>query len=111
MCFSGRLGWRWFRRNKAYCYAQVVKVNNVIDEAEPESGSGARAQVPALPALCNPDVCAWYVSYSLSPRNLEEMTAKRGIAVDHSTVHRWALKLLPVLEKAFRRNKRPVGKS
>ncbi|OAJ56456.1 integrase [Paraburkholderia ginsengiterrae] len=53
----------------------------------------------------------WYVSYSLSLRNLEEMMAERGIAVDHSTVHRWALKLLPVLEKAFRRNKRPVGKS
>jgi putative transposase len=31
--------------------------------------------------------------------------------VDHSTVHRWALKLLPVPEKAFRRHKRPVGKS
>ncbi|MBB3259276.1 transposase-like protein [Paraburkholderia bannensis] len=31
--------------------------------------------------------------------------------VDHSTVHRWALKLLPVLEKAFRRCKRAVGKS
>ena len=31
--------------------------------------------------------------------------------MDHSTVHRWALKLLPVLEKAFRRPKRPVGRS
>jgi putative transposase len=53
----------------------------------------------------------WYVSYALSLRNLEEMMAERGIAVDHSTVHRWALKLLPVLEKAFRHRKRPVGKS
>jgi putative transposase len=35
----------------------------------------------------------------------------RGIEVDHSTVHRWAIKLLPVLEKVFRRRKRPVGKS
>ncbi|SIT47973.1 hypothetical protein BN2475_860030 [Paraburkholderia ribeironis] len=26
-------------------------------------------------------------------------------------MHRWAIKLLPVLEKAFRRRKRPVGKS
>jgi len=26
------------------------------------------------------------------------------------SVHRWAIKLLPVLEKAFRRRKRPVGK-
>jgi hypothetical protein len=32
-------------------------------------------------------------------------------SVDHSTAHRQALKLLPVLEKAFRRRKRPVGKS
>jgi transposase-like protein len=53
----------------------------------------------------------WYVAYPLSLRNLEEMMAERGIAVDHSTVHRWAIKLLPVIEKALRRCKRPVGKS
>jgi len=53
----------------------------------------------------------WYVAYGLSVRNLEEMMAERGIEVDHSTVHRWAIKLLPVFEKAFRRRKRPVGKS
>ena len=53
----------------------------------------------------------WYVAYPLSLRHLEEMMAERGIAVDHSTVHRWAIKLLPVLEKAFRRRKRAVGKN
>jgi putative transposase len=53
----------------------------------------------------------WYVAYGLSVRNLEEMMAERGIQVDHSTVHRWATKLLPVLEKAFRHHKRPVGRS
>jgi putative transposase len=53
----------------------------------------------------------WYVAYGLSVRNLEDMMAERGIEVDHSTVHRWAIKLLPVLGKAFRRRKRPVGKS
>jgi len=37
--------------------------------------------------------------------------AQRGIAVDHPTVHRWAIKLLPVLEKAFRHCKRADGKS
>jgi len=57
-------------------------------------------------------VCVrWYLAYPLSLRNLEEMMAERGIAVDHSTVHRWAIKLVPVLEKAFRRCKRQVGKS
>jgi putative transposase len=53
----------------------------------------------------------WYVAYSLSLRDLEGMMAEREIAVDHSTVHRWAIKLLPALEKAFRRCKRAVGKS
>lgn len=53
----------------------------------------------------------WYVAYPLSLRHLEEMMAERGLSVDHSTVHRWALKLLPLLEKTFRRHKRPVGKS
>ncbi|BFG81108.1 IS6 family transposase [Paraburkholderia terrae] len=53
----------------------------------------------------------WYVAYSLSLRNLEEMMAERGIGVDHSTVHRWVIKLVPLFEKAFRRRKRPVGRS
>jgi transposase-like protein len=34
------------------------------------------------------------------------MMAERGISVDHSTVHRWAIKVLPVLEKEFRHHKR-----
>jgi transposase-like protein len=53
----------------------------------------------------------WYVAYSLSLRNLEEMMVERGIEVDHSSVHRWVIKLVPLFEKAFRRHKRPVGKS
>jgi transposase-like protein len=53
----------------------------------------------------------WYVAYPLSLRHVEEMMLERGVAVDHSTVHRWALRLLPVLEKAFRRCKRAVGNS
>ncbi|WP_423382520.1 IS6 family transposase [Burkholderia sp. LMG 32019] len=52
-----------------------------------------------------------YVAYSLSLRDLDEMMAELGPAVDHSSVHRWVIKLLPLIEKAFRRHKRPVGKS
>jgi len=52
----------------------------------------------------------WYLAYSLSPRNLEEMMAERGIVVDHSTLHRWIIRLVPLLDKAFRRRKRPVGR-
>jgi putative transposase len=57
-------------------------------------------------------VCVrWYAAYPLSLRNLEEMMAERGVAVDHATVHRWALKILPVFAKVFRSRKRPVGRS
>lgn len=57
-------------------------------------------------------VCVrWYAAYPLSVRHVEEMMLERGVEVDHSTIHRWALKILPVLAKVFRRRKRPVGRS
>ncbi len=57
-------------------------------------------------------VCVrWYAAYPLSLRNLEEMMAERGVRVDHATVHRWALKILPVLAAVFRTRKVPVGGS
>jgi putative transposase len=39
------------------------------------------------------------------------MMAERGVCVDHATVHRWAIKILPILAAVFRRHKRPVGSS
>lgn len=52
----------------------------------------------------------WYLAYSLSLRNLEEIMAERGIIVDHSTLHRWVIRLVPLLDKAFRRHKCTVGR-
>ena len=57
-------------------------------------------------------VCVrWYAAYPLSLRHIEEMMAERGVLVDHATVHRWAIKILPILAAVFRRRKRPVGSS
>ena len=36
--------------------------------------------------------------------------AERGVVVDHSTLHRWVIRLVPLLDKAFRRHKRRVGR-
>jgi len=36
--------------------------------------------------------------------------AERGIVVDHSTLHCWVIRLVPLLDKAFRRHKRSVGR-
>ena len=57
-------------------------------------------------------VCAhWCAAYPLNLRHIEEMMQERGIFVDHATVHRWALKILPILALVFRRRKRPAGNS
>ena len=54
-------------------------------------------------------VCVrWYAAYPLSLRNLEEMMAERGVVVDHTTVHRWAIKMLPALALVLGQRKRPV---
>jgi putative transposase len=53
----------------------------------------------------------WYVAYPLSFRHIEEIMAERGVVVDHATVHRWSLKILPVLAKVFRHRKCSVGRS
>ena len=53
----------------------------------------------------------WYVAYPLSLRHIEEMMRERGVFVDHATLHRWAIKMVPVLAAVFRRRKHPVGKS
>jgi len=52
----------------------------------------------------------WYLAYALSLRNLEEMMSERSITVDHSTLHRWIIRLVPLLDKAFRRHKRSVAR-
>lgn len=58
-------------------------------------------------------VVRWYIAYSLSYRNIEEMMQERGISVDHSTIQRWVVHYAPKLEEAFRQkhNKRSVGLS
>jgi putative transposase len=54
----------------------------------------------------------WFLAYSLSYRNVEELALERGLNVDHSSINRWVIKYAPLLEKAFRkRHKHPVGVS
>ena len=53
----------------------------------------------------------WYAAYPLSYRHIEELMQERGAFVDHSSINRWAIRFLPLLEKTFRKYKRPVGSS
>jgi transposase-like protein len=53
----------------------------------------------------------WCVAYSLRYRHLEEMMRERGVAVGHSSINRWVIRFLPLIEKMASKHKRPVGGS
>src|SRR6185503_16352827 len=41
----------------------------------------------------------WYLRFSLSLRNIEELMAERGLIVDHTTVWRWCQHYGPELHR------------
>jgi transposase-like protein len=51
-------------------------------------------------------LCAvrWYLRYSLSLRDVEELLAERGLAADHTTIWRWVQRYGPELEQRLRRH-------
>jgi transposase, IS6 family len=53
----------------------------------------------------------WYLRYPLSYRDLEEMMAERGLAIDHSTIARWVLYYAPILNRRIRREMRRPNRS
>jgi transposase, IS6 family len=58
-------------------------------------------------------VCAvgWYLRYSLSYREVQELLAERGINVDHSTIWRWVQRYAPELAFRQRAHLKPTNKS
>jgi len=53
----------------------------------------------------------WYLRYSLSYRDIEELMEERGIELDHATVQRWVVKYTPLIDAEFRKKKKTVGSS
>ncbi len=62
---------------------------------------------PTIILLC----LRWYLRYSLSYRDLEEITVERGLSVDHTTIYRWVQHYAPLLEKKCRAKLRPTNDS
>jgi transposase, IS6 family len=46
----------------------------------------------------------WYCRFSLSLRDLEELMAERGLAVDHTTIWRWVQRYGPEVHRRLRGN-------
>ena len=58
-------------------------------------------------------LCAvrWYLRYSLSLRDVEELLAERGLEADHTTNWRRVQRYGPELEQRLRRHLKPTNKS
>jgi transposase-like protein len=52
----------------------------------------------------------WYLRFSLSYRDVEELLAERGVEVDHTTVYRWVVRFTPLLADAARLCRHAVGR-
>ena len=53
----------------------------------------------------------WYLRYSLSYRDVEEIMAERGLCVDHVTIWRWVQRYAPILNQRIRRELRRPNRS
>jgi transposase, IS6 family len=53
----------------------------------------------------------WYLRFSLSYRDLEELMAERKLRVDHTTVWRWVQRYAPELNRRVRPELRRMGTS
>jgi transposase-like protein len=51
----------------------------------------------------------WYLRFSLSYRDVEELLAERGIEVDHVTIYRWVLRFTRLLAEAARPCRHAIG--
>jgi IS6 family transposase len=51
----------------------------------------------------------WYLRYSLSYREVEELLAERGVEVDHVTIYRWVQRFTPLLIDAARPCRHATG--
>jgi IS6 family transposase len=53
----------------------------------------------------------WYLRFSLSYRDVEELLAERGLHADHVTVWRWVQRYAPEMEQRLRSRLRPTNDS
>ena len=51
----------------------------------------------------------WYLRFSLSLRDVEELMAERGVSVDHTTVWRWTQRYAPEVQRRLRGQLKPKG--
>ena len=103
-------------RQKLFTQLYCKKKADLVELAE--TSERGRHHVRATPIQMEPlqtDImllCVrWYLWYSLSYRDLEEMMLVRGLYVDHTTIYRWVQQYAPELERRRRPHLKPTTDS
>ena len=53
----------------------------------------------------------WYLRFSLSYRNVEELVGERGLSADHVTIWRWVQRYAPEIDRRLRPHLKATNKS
>ena len=53
----------------------------------------------------------WYLRFSLSYRDVEELVGERGLSADHVTIWRWVQRYAPEIDRRLRPHLKPTNKS
>ena len=86
----------WQREGEGFRYSHDMLGEAAMTAQDACAGSGAASQ-------------RWQPAARFGQQ--DEDDGDRGVGVDHVTVHRWAIKILPMLAAVFRRRKRLVDVS
>ena len=104
--WAGRFaGWQYRRM---CCNVEVVGLigwRDLNDEAP------SNFQMAATRARNHPLRIRWYLRYSLSLRDVEELLIERGLGADHTTVWRWVQRYAPELEQRMRQHLKSTNNS
>ena len=90
---------RWQQRFRA---GDTYLVINPVSLSSPPAGYRFPREVIGV-------AVRWYLRYSLSYRDVEELLSERGIVVDHVTIYRWVQTFTPEFIDAARASRHAVG--
>jgi hypothetical protein len=99
-CLLGAL-LRWARRRGAADVGHVLGQRPVVRSTRVGVARSGFAGF-RFPAEVITVAVRWYLRFSLSYRDVEELLAERGVVVDHTTVYRWVRRFTPLFIEAAR---------
>ena len=89
--------WEWRKQQGSVAKFSSL-FNYVLSILRKEQMNPERLKGSHFPKCIVLQAVYWYLRYSLSYRDIEELMQERGVDLDHSTLQRWVVKYTPMVE-------------